>query len=93
MTISLLFDSSLKTLRIYAIYNGSHLTVFDVLSNNNEIISNLKYYQSTSKITYIFFYFKVLMFILESVVKIVKITHCKVIPILFLNREEVGPPQ
>jgi hypothetical protein len=63
MTISLLFDSSLKTLRIYAIYNGSHLTVFDVLSNNNEIISNLKYYQSIKRVIYVYF-FPILFFYL-----------------------------
>jgi hypothetical protein len=57
--ISLSFDSSSKIIRIlynlqwfhvdgllfYIIYNGSMLTVFYELSNNNEIILNLKHYQ------------------------------------------------
>jgi hypothetical protein len=36
-TISLSFDSPSKTINFHAIYNGSNLTVFDRLSNDNDI--------------------------------------------------------
>jgi hypothetical protein len=35
--ISLSFDSPSKTINFHVIYNGSNLTVFDGLSNDNEI--------------------------------------------------------
>jgi hypothetical protein len=35
--------------KLYIIYNGSNLTIFDGLPNDNEIIWNLKYYQSIVK--------------------------------------------
>jgi hypothetical protein len=38
--------------KFYIIYNSYNLTVFDGLSNDNEIIRNLNYHQSINRRTY-----------------------------------------
>jgi hypothetical protein len=48
-SISLSFDSLSKTIKFYVICNGSNLTFFDGLSNNNEIVWNLNDHQSKGR--------------------------------------------
>jgi hypothetical protein len=48
---------------------------------HQKIVWNLNYYQSISKIMYLFF-LKKIIFILEFIIKIIKIIHCQVIPTL-----------
>jgi hypothetical protein len=49
--ISLLFDSPSQTIIFYIICNDFNSTIFEKLSNYNEVIWNLKLYRSISKRT------------------------------------------
>jgi hypothetical protein len=54
--ILLMFDTSSKIIKfngIFTIFNDFKLTVFNGLSNFNEILWNLTDYQSINKITYL----------------------------------------
>jgi hypothetical protein len=42
-----------RSSNFHVIYNGFNLTVFDGLSNNNEIAWNLDDHQSKSRLTYL----------------------------------------
>jgi hypothetical protein len=68
-----------RSLKFYIIYDGSNLTVLDGLSNDNEIVQNLKNYQlnvmyiSISMCINIYELFLIFLYLLKDlIVKIVK---------------------